>query len=65
MRLYILALERLVVSEGCLPQLQGRNGVVIGTPRLRLDFDSEGDLISPLAAGAGAAPRARLSALRL
>ena len=60
-----LALERLVVSEGCLPQLQGRNDVVIGTPRLRLDFDSEGALISPLALGTGAAPQVRPTALQV
>jgi hypothetical protein len=43
-----LAVERLVVSEGCLPALEDRPDVVIGEEPLFLGFDEAGRLISPL-----------------
>jgi hypothetical protein len=47
-----LALERLVVSEGCLAALRGREDVAVGSDVLRLGFDECGELLSPLSAGA-------------
>lgn len=44
-----LAMETLVVSEGCLSALRGRSGVVLEPHRLALGFDAEGGLLSPLA----------------
>lgn len=43
-----LALEQLVVSEGCLPSLAGRSDVVVETKPRQLGFDEEGRLVSPL-----------------
>ena len=43
-----LALERLVVSEGCLPALEDRPDVVIEEEPLFLGFDEAGRLVSPL-----------------
>ena len=43
-----LAVERLVVSEGCLPELEGRDDVQVGGRRMSFGFNSMGNLISPL-----------------
>ena len=43
-----LALERLIVSEGCLAALQGREDIVLGSEVLRLGFDERGTLLSLL-----------------
>jgi hypothetical protein len=43
-----LAVERLVVSEGCLPELEGRDDVQVGSTRLSFGFNSMGNLVSPL-----------------
>ena len=43
-----LALERLVVSEGCLAALQGREDVVLGSEVIRLGFDERGGFLSLL-----------------
>jgi hypothetical protein len=43
-----LAVERLVVSEGCLPELEGRDDVRVGRTRLSFGFNSMGNLVSPL-----------------
>ena len=43
-----LAVERLVVSEGCLPALEGRPELVIEEEPLLLGFDEAGGLVSPL-----------------
>lgn len=43
-----LMLERLVVSEGCLPLLAGRDDMVVAPDVLRLGFDDRGELRSPL-----------------
>lgn len=42
-----LELNNLMVSEGCLPNLENRPNILIGSEYLRLDFDSLGNLISP------------------
>lgn len=47
-----LALERLVVSEGCLAALEGRDDVVVAAKALRFRFNERGELLSPLATGA-------------
>ena len=41
-------LTQLLVSQGCLPALEGREGVDIGANSLRLEFDALGGLLSPL-----------------
>ncbi|MEI6448897.1 MAG: lactate racemase domain-containing protein [Actinomycetes bacterium] len=46
---------RLLVSEGCLAALAAGADVAVGEQRLLLDFDSQGDLISPLGGQDGAA----------
>jgi len=38
---------RLLVSEGCLTALEGREGIDIGATRLRLLFDVQGNIVSP------------------
>jgi hypothetical protein len=38
---------RLLVSEGCLTALEGREGIDIGATRLRLQFDVQGNIVSP------------------
>jgi hypothetical protein len=43
-----LAVERLVVSEGCLPLLRDRPDVVIEDEPLLLGFDENARLVSPL-----------------
>ncbi len=43
-----LALERLVVSEGCLAGLRGRPDVVVEEEPVLLRFDEEDRLVSPL-----------------
>ncbi len=43
-----LAVERLVVSEGCLPALRDRPGVVIEEEPRFLKFDEDARLVSPL-----------------
>ena len=43
-----LALERLVVSEGCLRALKDRPDVVVDPRRLALGFDEDARLVSPL-----------------
>ena len=43
-----LAVERLVVSEGCLPALQDRLDVIIEEEPRFLGFDGDARLISPL-----------------
>lgn len=42
------SLQRLLVSEGCLPALAGCVTVDVGEERLTLAFDSAGGLVSPL-----------------
>jgi hypothetical protein len=42
-----LELNRLMVSQGCLPNLEGRPNIEIGSESLELEFDSSGNLISP------------------
>jgi hypothetical protein len=42
-----LELIRLMVSQGCLPNLEGRPNIEIGSESLELEFDSSGNLISP------------------
>jgi hypothetical protein len=39
---------RLLVSQGCLPALEGRKAIRIGADSLNLAFDPEGNLLSPL-----------------
>jgi hypothetical protein len=39
---------RLLVSQGCLAALEGREDLEIGAVSLRLDFDARGNLLSPL-----------------
>ena len=39
---------RLLVSEGCLTALEGREGVEIGATRLWLEFDAQGNIATPL-----------------
>jgi hypothetical protein len=46
---------RLLVSEGCLAALAAGADVAVGEERLLLDFDSQGDLISPLGGQDGVA----------
>jgi len=38
----------LLVSEGCLPALQGRDDIEYVSSDLRIEFDSHGDMLSPL-----------------
>ena len=38
----------LLVSEGCLPALHGREDIEYGPSDLRIEFDSHGDMLSPL-----------------
>ena len=45
-----LALEHLVVSEGCLPALQDRPDVVVEEEPRFLSFDEDARLVSPLSA---------------
>ena len=45
-----LELESLVVSEGCLSELQGKSHVTIEEKSLRLKFDGSGNLVSPFTA---------------
>ncbi|MGO9583693.1 MAG: DUF362 domain-containing protein [Acidimicrobiales bacterium] len=45
-----LDVERLVVSEGCLPALSNRTDVVVEEEARRLGFDQEARLVSPLSA---------------
>ncbi len=40
--------SRLLVSEGCLPALEEREGIGIGATRMKLQFDAHGDLVTPL-----------------
>jgi hypothetical protein len=42
-----LELTNLMVSQGCLPDLEGRPNLHIGSESLRLEFDSSDNLISP------------------
>lgn len=42
-----LELNSLMVSQGCLPNLEGRPNLHIGSESLGLTFDSSGNLISP------------------
>jgi hypothetical protein len=39
---------RLLVSQGCLPDLEEREDIEIGAECLRLEFDARGNLVSPL-----------------
>lgn len=41
-------LGRLLVSEGCLAALEGREGIEIGATRLWLEFDAQGDIAAPV-----------------
>ena len=43
-----LELKRLMVSQGCLPNLEGRPDLHIESESLELVFDSSGSLISPI-----------------
>jgi hypothetical protein len=43
-----LAVERLVVSEGCLPELRDRPDVLVEEEPLSLGFDEDARLVSPL-----------------
>jgi hypothetical protein len=45
-----LELDTLMVSEGCLPDLQGKPPLTIEERDLQLEFDSSGNLISPFSA---------------
>jgi hypothetical protein len=45
-----LELDSLMVSEGCLPDLQGKSYVSVEKKDRRLKFDASGNLISPFAA---------------
>jgi hypothetical protein len=40
--------SRLLVSEGCLPALEEREGIGIGATRMKLQFDADGNLVTPL-----------------
>ena len=44
-----LDLDNLMVSEGCLSDLQGKTHVAIEKKNLRLEFDGFGNLLSPFA----------------
>jgi hypothetical protein len=44
-----LDLDNLMVSEGCLSDLQGKSHVAIEKKSLRLEFDGSGNLLSPFA----------------
>jgi len=44
-----LELDNLLVSEGCLSDLEGKSGLTIGEEDLHLEFDGSGNLISPFA----------------
>ena len=46
-----LAVEHLVVSQGCLPWLEGRDDLIVDPQALELTFDERGDFVSPLARG--------------
>jgi hypothetical protein len=48
--------SRLLVSEGCLPAIEGLENLAIGSQRLTMAFDSRGDLVSPLGRDAGREP---------
>lgn len=39
---------RLLVSQGCLPALEGNRAIRIGARSVSLEFDSQGNLLSPL-----------------
>jgi hypothetical protein len=39
---------RLLVSEGCLTALEGREGLEIGATRFWLEFDAQGNIVTPL-----------------
>jgi hypothetical protein len=39
---------RLLVSEGCLTALEGREGLEIGATRLWLEFDPQGNIVPPI-----------------
>ena len=39
---------RLLVSEGCLTALEGRERLEIGATRLWLEFDAQGNIVTPL-----------------
>ena len=45
-----LELESLMMSEGCLSELQGKSHVTIEEKSLRLKFDGSGNLVSPFTA---------------
>ena len=45
-----LELGSLLVSKGCLPDLQGKSNLTIEEEDLRLEFDGSGNLISPFEA---------------
>jgi hypothetical protein len=45
-----LELDTLMVSEGCLSDLQGKSDVTVENNNLRLEFDGSGNLISPFSA---------------
>jgi hypothetical protein len=45
-----LAIEHLVVSEGCLPALGDRPDVVVEQEPRLLSFDEDARLVSPLSA---------------
>ena len=38
----------LLVSQGCLPALRGREDIEYGPSDLRIEFDAHGDMLSPL-----------------
>ena len=40
--------SRLLVSQGCLPALEGNRAIRIGARSVSLEFDSQGNLLSPL-----------------
>jgi hypothetical protein len=48
-----LELKVLLVSQGCLADLEGRPDLDIGHDDLDLEFDQSGNLISPLTATSG------------
>jgi hypothetical protein len=45
-----LELASLMVSEGCLRDLQGKSNLTIEEEDLQLEFDGSGNLLSPFAA---------------
>jgi hypothetical protein len=45
-----LELKPLLVSKGCLSDLEGKSNLTIEEENLRLEFDGSGNLFSPFAA---------------